>query len=348
MYRKLVRAEKGGEAGERTMMMLQAAHKYYRRRRWPLLVACILGLVGCAVAGVWGYRKMREVRLLTQVNNFYEMRRSQMALVGQHDMLSQTEKQSLRDKRLRLLSEYEKFLQKVDWYARLSPEQQAVMRLARQLGETSLEVPPDFITKALDEAQRLKGTSSLTRALDRARARKMIQRICVKLDQYDLPRELFFIPFRESGYDANAVGPPTIYGIAKGMWQLLPSTAQEYGPLKIGPWKEEARMDPTDERHDEDLSTTAAVRYLAYLYSSKAAASGLLVIASYNYGQTRIISKLNSLQNDPRQRNFWNFYRNGWIPEETREYVMVIFASALVCENPSLFGLKMEPITKEW
>jgi membrane-bound lytic murein transglycosylase D len=348
MFRKLVRAEKGGQAGEQTMMLLQAAHRYYRRRRWPLLVACILGLIGCALAGVFGYRKVREIRQLTQLNNFYEMRRSQIALVAQHDSLSQAERQSLRDKRLKLLSEYEGFLQQIDWYARLSPAEQAVMRLARQLGETSLEVPPGFISKALDKAQQIKSQPTLAKTLERARSRKLIQRICTRLDQYDLPHEFFFIALWESGFDAHAVGPPTSFGIAKGMWQLLPSTAQEYGPLKIGPWKDEAKIDPSDERHDEDLSTMAAVRYLSYLYATKAAASGLLVMASYNYGQTRIIARLDSVTNDPRQRNFWNFYRNGWIPEETREYVMSIFASALLCENPALFGLNMQPIDKEW
>jgi membrane-bound lytic murein transglycosylase D len=125
------------------------------------------------------------------------------------------------------------------------------------------------------------------------------------------------------------------------LWQLIPSTALDYN-LRLGPLKDAPAYDPSDQRFDQFAATPAAVRYLAYLYSTKAAASGLLVIASYNYGQTRIIRKLDELPNDPRQRNFWNFYRNGWIPAETRDYVMSIFSAALICEKPDLFNIHID------
>jgi soluble lytic murein transglycosylase-like protein len=186
-----------------------------------------------------------------------------------------------------------------------------------------------------------------SKALDRARERRLLQIIRTALEQHGLPQEFFFIPLQESFYNANAVGRPTPSGIAKGMWQLIPATALEYN-LRLGPLKDVQQPDPSDQRHDELASTNAAVSYLAYLFSTKAAASGLLVMASYNYGQTRIIRKLDSLPNDPRQRNFWNFYRNGWLPDETRNYVMSIFAAALICEKPDLFQMNIEPILPKW
>ncbi len=131
------------------------------------------------------------------------------------------------------------------------------------------------------------------------------------------------------------------------MWQFIPSTASEYN-LALGPLKDEPKYDPSDQRHDENRSTQAAVSYLAYLYSTKAAASGLLVIASYNFGQTRIIERLDHLPNDPRERNFWNFYARGWLPAETRDYVLYIFSAALICEKPHLFNFAMEPIDSLW
>jgi membrane-bound lytic murein transglycosylase D len=307
----------------------------------------IAGLAGCIAAGIFGFHMMSKYRQLTQLNNFYEMRRSQMALVSQHDSLSATEKRSLRDKRLRLLAEYEKYLEKVDWYTQKSPKEKAVMRLARNLGETSLEVPQDFIAKALEGVEKWKSTSRLARDLAHAREQNLIARIRSVLDQYDLPREFVFIALQESDFEPKAVGPETNFGIAKGMWQLMPPTASDYG-LKIGPLKDSREYDPMDERHIADLSTQAAAKHLAFLYSSKAAASGLLVIASYNYGQTRIIKKLDSLPNEPSQRNFWNFYRHGWVPDETQKYVMSIFSAALLCENPALFGFDSEAIDKYW
>jgi soluble lytic murein transglycosylase-like protein len=223
------------------------------------------------------------------------------------------------------------------------------LRLARNLGETSLEVPQDFIVKALEGVEKWKSTSKLTMSLARAREQNFLKRIHAILDQYDLPPEFVFIALQESDYEPRAVGPETSnHEFAKGMWQLMPKTAREYG-LKVGPLEKTNEYDPMDERHIADLSTQAAAKYLANLYSSKAAASGLLVMASYNYGQTRIIRQLDSLPNLPSQRNFWNFYRSGWVPEETRNYVMAIFSAALLCENPGLFAWgDMEPIDKEW
>jgi soluble lytic murein transglycosylase-like protein len=156
-----------------------------------------------------------------------------------------------------------------------------------------------------------------------------------------------FVALQESDFDTTKVGPPTPFGFAKGMWQFIPQTAAEYG-LAPGPLKDLPQYDPSDQRHDENRATQAAARYLAYLYSTKAAASGLLVIASYNYGATRIIEKLDQLPNDPRQRSFWNFYRNGWIPPETRDYVMYIFSAALICEKPDIFHISMAPIDAMW
>jgi Transglycosylase SLT domain. len=113
--------------------------------------------------------------------------------------------------------------------------------------------------------------------------------------------------------------------------------AQEYG-LTLGPLRDTPNYDALDDRFDADRSTEAAVRYLADLYSSKAAASGLLVIASYTAGAGPVIERLDELPNDPRIRNFWNFYQHKWLPEETLAYVMNVFAVSLICEQPDLFN----------
>jgi membrane-bound lytic murein transglycosylase D len=208
-------------------------------------------------------------------------------------------------------------------------------------------VPPDFQKTVLQYVERWRSTPRLRKALDRARQRNLPRKIRLALDQYGLPREFMFLALQESDFDNTRVGPPTAFGFAKGMWQFIPQTAVEYG-LTLGPYKDLPQYDPSDQRHDENRATQAAARYLAYLYSTKAAASGMLVIAAYNYGQTRIIQKLDQLPNDPRQRSFWYFYRNGWIPAETRDYVMSIFSAALICEKPDLFNFSMAPIDAIW
>jgi pSer/pThr/pTyr-binding forkhead associated (FHA) protein len=349
MFRKLEHAAKGGPAGDRTMMLLQAANKYYKRRRWPLLALAGVVLLVAIGIGVALFIKDRQLKALTRQADevFYQMRLVEAQLVRKGEAMSTEERQDLRDRKARFEKEYDRYLETMGLYSGKNPEEQAVMRLARRLGETDLELPPDFQKTVLQYVERWRSTPRLRAALDTARQRALPRRIRLALDQYGLPREFMFVALQESNFDTTKVGPPTPFGFAKGMWQFIPQTAAEYG-LAPGPLKDLPQYDPSDQRHDENRATQAAARYLAYLYSTKAAASGLLVIASYNYGATRIIEKLDQLPNDPRQRSFWNFYRNGWIPPETRDYVMYIFSAALICEKPDIFHISMAPIDAIW
>ncbi len=349
ILRKLENAAKGGRAGEQTMFILQAANKYYKRRRWPLLIMLGVILSGGLVTGYLYYLKYKENQRIraSAEDLFYRMRAMEAQLVRQREIMTPAEFEKLTNDRRRQEQDYDQFLKNLGIYDNKTPVQRAVMRLARRLGETDLNVPADFFQKTMFYVELWRRTPRLRTALDRARQRGLPQIITKALDQYGLPREFFFLPLQESNYDATRVGEQTNFGIAKGLWQMIPATALEYR-LRLGPLKEVREYDASDQRHDELASTQAAVRYLAYIYSTKAAASGLLVIASYNYGQTRIIKKLDELPNDPRQRNFWNFYSNGWIPDQTREYVMYIFSAALICEKPDLYQMNIEPIMPGW
>jgi len=349
MFRKLEKAARGGRAGEQTMMFLQAANKYYRRRRWPLLLISGVLLVGAGVVLFLYYQKESENRKLRASAHevFYQMRRLQADLVRLRDTMPADEFAQRSGELVRIRRAYDDFLKNLGIYEGKTPVQQAIMRLARNLGETDIDVPPDFMQTTLQYVEQWRSTSRLRNSLDRARKRELPRIILTALAQYRLPRELVFVPLQESNYDVTQVGPATRFGFAKGLWQLIPGTAAQYN-LKLGPLKDQAVFDALDQRHNELNSTQAAVRYLADLYATKAAASGLLVMAAYNYGQTRIITRLDQLPNDPRERNFWNFYRNGWLPPETRHYVMSIFSAALICEKPDLFQMNLEPIAPNW
>jgi len=67
------------------------------------------------------------------------------------------------------------------------------------------------------------------------------------------------------------------------------------------------------------------------------------VIASYNLGPGQVIGKLDELPNDPRDRSFWNFYRHNWLPDESLAYVMNVFTAALICQQPDLFNMPIQP-----
>jgi soluble lytic murein transglycosylase-like protein len=156
-----------------------------------------------------------------------------------------------------------------------------------------------------------------------------------------MPAQFFYIALQESDFRPQAVGPETRFGIAKGMWQLMPQTAIQYG-LKTGPLLDVPQFDPDDERFDASAATRAAARYLGDLYRGEAQASGLLVLASYNWGTTRVRNRIRAMKENPRDRNFWALLAQTDVPAETRDYVFKIFAAAVIGEDPKLFGFEFD------
>ena len=69
-------------------------------------------------------------------------------------------------------------------------------------------------------------------------------------------------------------------------------------------------------------------------------------MASYNWGEHRVVGKLKSLietgdmAGEVASRSYWRFYTQygDRMPEETKDYVARIFAASVIGENPSLFG----------
>ncbi|HTY57788.1 MAG TPA: forkhead-associated protein, partial [Bacteroidota bacterium] len=73
-----------------------------------------------------------------------------------------------------------------------------------------------------------------------------------------------------------------------------------------------------------------------------AQASGLLVMACYNWDETKIHEMLNSMPENPRQRNFWSLLARHTLPEETYDYVFYIISAAVIGEDPRLFGFDFD------
>jgi soluble lytic murein transglycosylase-like protein len=192
------------------------------------------------------------------------------------------------------------------------------------------------------------GSSRYQDAIERATRNGYTKRIVTDLKAQGLPPQLFYLALQESGLDAWAVGPETRYGIPKGMWQLIPDTAQRYG-LRLGPLKNEPVPDSADDRHNWELATTAAVRYMKDIYITDAQGSGFLLIASYNWGEGRLVDVVRTMAVDPRERNFWKLldrYRER-IPAHTYNEVFSVISAAVIGENPGLFGFSFDnPLLK--
>ena len=328
--------------GTRPAASLPGARATASRRGMLAILVLGTGIGAALVAGYYRTNEQGRQRELRQAAEdvFYNLR----ALEGTLVHLRQADPQSnaLREatnRRDQLDGAYDRYVARVGAYHGKTEVEQAVMRMARRFGEADLDIPPDFHELTLAHVRRWSDSTRLRNGFARARKDNLLYRIRSALDERGLPKELVFLALVESNFDESAVGPRTRFGVPKGLWQLIPATARRYG-LSLGPLSNEPVFDPLDQRHDSSRSTEAAARYLSELYSDQAAASALLVVASVNYGEGGIIKRLEALPKDPRERNFWRFYKNHWLTPEAEDYVMSVFSAALIAEQPALFGVK--------
>lgn len=216
-------------------------------------------------------------------------------------------------------------------------ENDLIIKVARGFGESELELSDDFIAEVKWYITKWQQSSRMHQAMAHLEVHGYSSVIKNALNKEGLPLYFAYLPLQESNYDTNAIGPETRFGIAKGAWQFLPTTGQEFGLLP-GPLADKAEYDEHDERFDFDKATHAGAKYLKYLFSTEAQASGLLVLASYNYGHTRLKEVLSQIPDNPREKNFWKLVQQYDLPEETYDYVLSIFSAAVIGEDPLYFG----------
>jgi len=339
-------------AGEHTLMMHRAfAHVQKKQKRTyfaiiAVVVALLLGIGG--YAGWQGRKKdKRHDELAREMRKmFYQMKELELeisrlnrdvALAGNSNIVAARRNHARLNE---LNRNYDYFVDELGLYKKtMNADERIIFHLARKFGECELDMPPDFVQEVRYYIEQWQSTGRLERAVRRAEQNGYTSRIAQRMLEQALPPEFFYLALQESDFDLNNCGPPTRFGIAKGMWQFIPATAQQYG-LLTGPLVDRRQPDPRDERHDFEKSTAAAARYLKFIYDTDAQASGLLVMASYNWGEERVIKRIKLMPPNPRERNFWRLlqdYRRD-LPQETYDYVFKIFSAAVIGANPKLFG----------
>ena len=375
--RYLDTADDGEPASDHTQMIrrLVANVQIRQKRRYGRIIT------GCAVLGLalagFGYYQHRVAakhandlqrtqervqRLFTEMKAL-DVQIAQIRMVVEETGQARLAEQlgALQAGRQRLASEYSGYVNDLGIYRRLTPEEQVIYRLARVFNEAEVSIPASFVRSVSNEIRTSwlspAGQRRFRDAMERAEHEGYLKHIVDTLESYGLPPQLLYVALQESNLNPRAVGPKTRWGRAKGMWQIIPSTARRFG-LDPGPTPDSGHVDQLDERHDFRKSTQAAVEYLHELYATLAQASGLLAIASYNWGEHRIIGRLDGLDGedvdewalfedlpeDPASRTYWRFlteYKSR-MPDETKDYVLKIFSAAVVGENPRLFGLDMD------
>ena len=341
------------DAGEHTMMLRRAFEKVQKKqkRKFGVIIAVVACL--CLTAGTYAVFKHREARKqkLLAENIFYSMKSLELEFAGflktarlRKDAYTIGRVSKYKAKRQEMQQSYDQFVETLEVYGKkISPEERIILHLARTFGECEINMPPGFVAEVSKYIEKWKSSDRLEQAIGRAKRNGYTTKITETMLAHDLPPQFFYLALQESNLNVNACGPKTRYGIAKGMWQFIPSTGVYYG-LRTGPLVHLRRADPRDERHHFGKSTLAAARYLRDLYDTEAQASGLLVIASYNWGERRVIELIRKMPENPRERNFWRLLRDHKkeIPRETYDYVFHIISAAVIGENPSLFGFDFD------
>src|SRR5216684_9175308 len=88
-------------------------------------------------------------------------------------------------------------------------------------------------------------------------------------------------------------------------------------------------------------SPPGPLRYLANLLAQYGSESFMLALASYNYGESKLRRELHDLRAYRKEdRDFWRLYRLKRLSQETREYVPLVLAAAVVFSNPARYGLQ--------
>jgi membrane-bound lytic murein transglycosylase D len=335
--------------GGRTLMIRKAFHRVQKKqRRLYLGIVAVVALVALGAGGYayYGHRQLLRQQVLAQ-NLFYVMKQldvdianveRRLATAG--DAQGQDQVKIYLERRRQMEINYDQFISGLKLYDHtLTPQEQLILRVTRMFGECEMAAPPEYLAEVASYIRKWQSTTRYAKAVTLAREKGYTKKIVEEFARQDLPPQFFYLAMQESDFIEAAIGPPTRFGFAKGMWMFIPDTATRYG-LKVGPLAAFRRPDPADDRHKWEKATRAAAAYIKDIYSTDAQASGLLVMASYNWGEQRVINMLRSMPANPRERNFWKVLERhrDQVPKETYDYVLSIVSAAVIGENPKLFG----------
>jgi membrane-bound lytic murein transglycosylase D len=157
----------------------------------------------------------------------------------------------------------------------------------------------------------------LKRSLERAgKYKDMISRV---LRQEGVPQDLIYQAVTESGFQPQVVNAKAGAG---GMWQFLPNG--NYGLVRNGYF---------DERFDPEKSTIAYARYMKLLYAQTG--DWYLAMAAYDWG----LGRVQHVVSKTGYADYWEIYRRGGLPAETKAYIPSVIAAIIMAKNPAQYGL---------
>lgn len=203
-----------------------------------------------------------------------------------------------------------------------APNAALTAKVQTELKTTQSDLPlvvNDYVTGFINYySNTTSGHAHLLRSLERAgKYKDMIQR---DLGEAGVPQDLIYLAVAESGFQPQVLNAKSGAG---GMWQFMPTGA--YGLTRNG-W--------FDERFDPEKSSKAYARYMKTLY--KQFGDWYLAMAAYDWGPGNVQRAVMKTG----YADFWELYRRGVLPGETKNYVPGIIAAAIMAKNPAQYGLE--------
>jgi len=224
----------------------------------------------------------------------------------------------------------------------LDPFEAHIQQLMGELAgtPTNMRVPADFLAlvkkkvgqklssrhkgkwSARDAYCRLQGIQDeleTTLSTEVAALRAKTNKDSMNSRQSAVVKKLIYVAWVESQY----IPTQCSVAAARGMWQFIPSTGRRYGLKAEG---------SLDQRCDWRRATVAAAGYFDFLLR-EFDGYPFLALAAYNAGERRVGKVLKNPKVPKRLANFYGFTAAGVLPDETRNYVPSIVASAFVGDD---------------
>ena len=197
-------------------------------------------------------------------------------------------------------------------------------RAEREMAALKHDLPltaTDPVLSYLNFFETPRGRAIVARGLRRAgRYRGMIARV---LREEGVPQDLIYVAQAESAFEPLALSRAR----ALGIWQFVAGTGTKYA-LDHTWW--------VDERRDPEKSTRAAARYLRDLYGMFG--DWYLALAAYNTGEGNVMKAVERTG----YADFWELYRRNALPRQTRNYVPIILALAMIAKDPAKHGIDVQ------
>lgn len=212
----------------------------------------------------------------------------------------------------------------------MSTLQFASSRVSGAPGVPGMTIPLDineYVQKNITFLSQDKGKKFFKRWIEKStKWFPLLKRIA---KEEDMPEEIIYLAMIESALNPNAVS----WAKAVGMWQFMQAAASDYG-LKMNSW--------VDERRDPEKSTRAAMRYLKWLYNEFG--DWHLALAAYNSGPNGPVRRgVSRIQKDAP--TFWDIRE--FLPKETKNYVPLYIATAVICINQEQYGFSKDDLSFE-